>query len=808
MSSNPLILHEQFNDQVFSGLYNGDEISVRQRSLMFDWQQRNDTWGTPLLAILSGNLWEAPDWMFHRKVALTRWAMSLGARPDHHAPLKCEWWIEFPWEDLVLGGTSAVSLVSNALHLGAENDYPHNSLAMHRLRVFREVLAAATFAPTMHRVDVRASVPQLWEMILKDTNSSDFEFVDTLRRRAQTALGVGRSRLLDQSGRALAVCAVVKDSKLQNGDSLTLHLSQVQACATDSAFAAILGDGSVVTWGGADKSGDSSAVQDQLKNVQQIQASRSAFAAILGDGSVVTWGESDYGGDSSAVQDQLKNVQQIQAAGNAFAAILGDGSVVTWGSAHHGGDSRAVQDQLKNVRQIQSNEYAFAAILGDGSVVTWGAAGYGGASGAVQDRLKNVQQIQACVTFDGGAFAAILGDGSVVTWGDAGSGGDSSAAQDQLKNVQQIQVSSGAFAAILGDGSVVTWGHAAYGADTGAVQHQLKTVQQVQASSRVGGFAFAAVLHSGAVVTWGDADCGGDSTAVQDQLTNVSQIQATCRAFAAILENGSVVTWGDADYGGDSGFVQEQLKNVQQIQSSCRAFAAILGDGSVVTWGDADYGGDSSGVQDQLKNAEQIQASNCAFVAILGNGFVATWGGAAYGGNSSSLQDHLRVTSSGSVLAHVAVLQEACPKLPAIKSRSSHGDIVREEVPYSWAAMKHFTSLLYCGCFAEGLQIYEGDCSTLVELADAAICFSAQALIPMLAMHLRCQLQQASFGPICSFALRHGHDSLLEDCRYFARRFYHEDMGSQSWDAFHQSLPSSVQRFLRAEVSSEHRFAE
>ena len=36
------------------------------------------------------------------------------------------------------------------------------------------------------------------------------------------------------------------------------------------------------------------------------------------------------GGDSSAVRDQLKNVQQIQASHNAFAAILGDGSVVTW----------------------------------------------------------------------------------------------------------------------------------------------------------------------------------------------------------------------------------------------------------------------------------------------------------------------------------------------------------------------------------------------------------------------------------------------------------------------------------------------
>ena len=48
------------------------------------------------------------------------------------------------------------------------------------------------------------------------------------------------------------------------------------------------------------------------------------FAAILGDGSVVTWGDASFGGDSSAVQGQLKHVQQIQAALRAFAAILGD----------------------------------------------------------------------------------------------------------------------------------------------------------------------------------------------------------------------------------------------------------------------------------------------------------------------------------------------------------------------------------------------------------------------------------------------------------------------------------------------------
>ena len=43
----------------------------------------------------------------------------------------------------------------------------------------------------------------------------------------------------------------------------------------------------------------------------------------------MTWGPAAHGGDSNAVQEQLKNVQQIQASHDVFAAILGDGSVVT-----------------------------------------------------------------------------------------------------------------------------------------------------------------------------------------------------------------------------------------------------------------------------------------------------------------------------------------------------------------------------------------------------------------------------------------------------------------------------------------------
>ena len=71
-----------------------------------------------------------------------------------------------------------------------------------------------------------------------------------------------------------------------------------------------------------------------------------AFAAILSDGSVVTWGDPESGGDSFQVQEQLRDVQQIQSTDRAFAAILSDGSVVTWGDPDDGGDSSLVQDVI------------------------------------------------------------------------------------------------------------------------------------------------------------------------------------------------------------------------------------------------------------------------------------------------------------------------------------------------------------------------------------------------------------------------------------------------------------------------------
>ena len=86
------------------------------------------------------------------------------------------------------------------------------------------------------------------------------ESVAALRRKAQKTLAVGRGRLLSSSGGVLSAAATLEESSLRNGDRLTLQMRSVYVRGNEKAFAAILGDGSVVAWGNADCGGDNTAV--------------------------------------------------------------------------------------------------------------------------------------------------------------------------------------------------------------------------------------------------------------------------------------------------------------------------------------------------------------------------------------------------------------------------------------------------------------------------------------------------------------------------------------------------------------------
>ena len=153
--------------------------------------------------------------------------------------------------------------------------------------------------------------------------------VGDLRVLAQKSFQRGFLRLVAADHHALDPTVSLKAAGIWDGDYLTAIVLQAKLATTGAAFALFCCGGErVVTWGRHGLGGDRSGGQDQLKGVQQLQATLDgAFAAILADGSVVTWGKADSGGDSSKVQDQLKGVQQVQATERAFAAILADGSV-------------------------------------------------------------------------------------------------------------------------------------------------------------------------------------------------------------------------------------------------------------------------------------------------------------------------------------------------------------------------------------------------------------------------------------------------------------------------------------------------
>ena len=108
----------------------------------------------------------------------------------------------------------------------------------------------------------------------------------------------------------------------------------------------LTGDGSVLTWGDPERGGDCSAVHDQLVHVESLHAAPGAFAAILADGSLVTWGEDL--ADTKPVKHLLRNIRSVHSTGFAFGAIADDGSVVSWGHELFGGRA---PPNLTNVRR-------------------------------------------------------------------------------------------------------------------------------------------------------------------------------------------------------------------------------------------------------------------------------------------------------------------------------------------------------------------------------------------------------------------------------------------------------------------------
>ena len=363
--------------------------------------------------------------------------------------------------------------------------------------------------------------------------------VGDLRILARKSFQRGFLRLVDADHGMVDPAVSLQSARLEDGDNLTAIVIHPRVAATALAFALFCSGGNrVVTWGHPGYGGDSSEVQDQLKGVQQIQATDNAFAALLADGLVVTWGDPGYGGDSSEVQDQLKGVKQIQSTYRAFAAILADGLVVTWG------DSRWWRWQLWSPRSTQgcpagSSNWP-AHLLRSwrmGQLVTWGNPGRGGDSSKVQDQLKGVQQVQATGTRiccdPGGWVACDLGRSRLWRW--------------QLWSPRSAQ---GCPAGSSNFGRICCHPGGWVGCDLGHSRlwrWQLWSPRSTQGCQADSSNLPRICCDPGG---WVGCDLGRFQmmavTALKSKINSrvSSRFEATGRAFAAILADGSLVTWG------------------------------------------------------------------------------------------------------------------------------------------------------------------------------------------------------------------------------------------------------------------------
>jgi len=74
---------------------------------------------------------------------------------------------------------------------------------------------------------------------------------------------------------------------------------------------------------------------DKIEKYVNIYANKEAFAALLENGNVITWGNVINGGDSEKVMKYLVNITEIKKTDYSFAAISANNYIITWGNNEH-----------------------------------------------------------------------------------------------------------------------------------------------------------------------------------------------------------------------------------------------------------------------------------------------------------------------------------------------------------------------------------------------------------------------------------------------------------------------------------------
>mgnify|MGYP000367811441 CR=1 FL=1 len=412
-----------------------------------------------------------------------------------------------------------------------------------------------------------------------------------------------------------------------NETGATSKVTAEKITSTRHAFASLLSDDTVITWGRATSGGDSSSVQHLLVDIVDIFAGSGSFAALKEDGTVVTWGNNIVN-NAEDVQSELYDIVKI-VPGPGYAALRSDKTVITWGNSN----SPEEFSIITGVEALVASAGSFSAIQTDGTVVSWGGLyQMDGEYGNYEEYEELAKDPVLVVSDEIGGYAAILADGDVVTWGHPTSIQNFDA--DRVKGATHIFSAAVGFVATFPDGRAEHWG-LKWPQYRGAPPDVLEGVMDVVA----GGFGNVSVLLSdGSVISWGSygEQVGSFDERSWEQLYNfprtlsdISKIYSRPNndVFTAVDGSGNAYTWGLVSTE-NAGILATNVKDIVMIDW---AVAALDGGGSVTYWGGVD-GIERNQVtfdpliESMLFDIKSIYASGHAFSAIKSDGTIITWG--------------------------------------------------------------------------------------------------------------------------------------------------------------------------------------
>ncbi|PMJ96396.1 hypothetical protein [Vibrio sp. 10N.261.55.A7] len=380
----------------------------------------------------------------------------------------------------------------------------------------------------------------------------------------------------------------------------------VSVHATNESFAALLDNGSVVTWGNIDAAdqdklalqvpghGPGSREQDRHLMIDAIYSNQGAFAAIKGNGEVITWGDVGSGADLGEKQMFLNgdvSAVSIAATETAFAALRSDGRVVAWGDITKGGAAEFNRGDLPSWIWTDETKSEYQSWLkdepygdpNDPDGINWNKVYtdlvYVGSSMPENPAELESGVISVHASFSG--FTALKADGKTQAWGSDMYFPDSVKNALAAQEVARVFAAGDIFVAEMVDGSLQQWGTEFGLTEWGEYGIAIPT-EKLNGSIKVkdvkiDSSTIVALREDGSVVQWGVRDfelipnyfIGGkdvpripmpaelfDGSLTERKVVEIYQVRGT---FGALHADGSVTTWGSSNDNGNSLFAQREL---------------------------------------------------------------------------------------------------------------------------------------------------------------------------------------------------------------------------------------------------------